>query len=107
MAITASVIIMGSLVHEKNDRFKYPLVAGALTSGGLTVIANAPNPGVRAIPRGNSDQGVISPHGLFSAALSPTMVAIERPRSKRCSRTRPRRRRRRWSEGPRAHDHGQ
>ncbi|MES2840802.1 putative Na+/H+ antiporter [Hydrogenophaga sp.] len=36
---------MGSLVHKTNERFKCPLVTGALTSGGLTVIANAPNPG--------------------------------------------------------------
>jgi hypothetical protein len=35
---------LGSLVDGTDDAFKYALVAGAVTGGGLTVIANAPNP---------------------------------------------------------------
>jgi 3-phosphoshikimate 1-carboxyvinyltransferase len=52
------------------------LVAGAITGGGLTVIANAPNPAGYAILRGQFDGGVISPLGLLVAAAPPTLTAI-------------------------------
>jgi hypothetical protein len=72
----AALTYLGSLVSGVDDNFKYALVAGAVTGGGLTVIANAPNPAGFAILRERFDGGVISPAGLFLAALGPTVVAI-------------------------------
>ena len=72
----AALTYLGSLVEGVDDAFKYALVAGAVAGGGLTVIANAPNPAGFAILKGNFDEGAISPLGLLAAALPPTLVAI-------------------------------
>ncbi|HOW47031.1 MAG TPA: putative Na+/H+ antiporter [Rubrivivax sp.] len=72
----AALTYLGSLVEGLSDEFKFALVAGAVTGGGLTVIANAPNPAGFAILRGHFDQGAIHPLGLFAAALGPTIIAI-------------------------------
>jgi Putative Na+/H+ antiporter len=72
----AALTYLGSLVQGTDDAFKYALVAGAVTGGGLTVIANAPNPAGWAILRGQFDDGAISPLRLLVAALPPTGVAI-------------------------------
>ena len=52
------------------------MVAGAVAGGGLTVIANAPNPAGFSILRESFDDGAIHPLGLLVAALPPTAVAI-------------------------------
>lgn len=72
----AALTYLGSLVQGTDDAFRYALVAGAVTGGGLTVIANAPNPAGWAILRGQFDGGAISSLGLFVAATPPTIVAI-------------------------------
>ncbi len=72
----AALTYLGSLVEGLSDEFKYALVAGAVTGGGLTVIANAPNPAGFAILRGNFEDETIHPVGLFLAALPATIVAI-------------------------------
>lgn len=72
----AALTYLGSLVRGTDDAFRYALVTGAVTGGGLTVIANAPNPAGWAILRGHFDDGAISPPGLFVAAVPPTVVAI-------------------------------
>ncbi|HEY1083178.1 MAG TPA: putative Na+/H+ antiporter, partial [Prosthecobacter sp.] len=60
-----------------SDELKYALVAGAVTGGGLTVIANAPNPaGVGILQNARAFGGGISPLGLLAGALMPTAVAI-------------------------------
>ena len=51
-------------------------LAGAVAGGGLTVIANAPNPAGFAILRRSFNDEAIHPWGLFTAALTPTLVAI-------------------------------
>ena len=74
----AALTYLGSLVEGISDELKYALVAGAVTGGGLTVIANAPNPAGVGILQGAkvfADEG-ISPLGLFLGALAPTLVAI-------------------------------
>jgi hypothetical protein len=71
----AALTYLGSLVDGVSDEFKYALVAGAVTGGGLTVIANAPNPAGFAILKGSFDEGAISPSGLAAAAALPTLVA--------------------------------
>ncbi|MEW6694235.1 putative Na+/H+ antiporter [Tepidimonas thermarum] len=72
----AALTYLGSLVDGLSDDFKYALVTGAVTGGGLTVIANAPNPAGAAILKGTFREGAISPKGLFLGALGPTLVAI-------------------------------
>ncbi|MDO8285413.1 MAG: putative Na+/H+ antiporter [Rhodoferax sp.] len=71
----AALTYLGSLVEGLSDSFKYALVAGAVTGGGLTIIANAPNPAGIAILRQHFDEGVVHPLGLLVAALPPTVVA--------------------------------
>ena len=71
----AALTYLGSLVDGIGDAAKYALVAGAVTGGGLTVIANAPNPAAFAILGGGFDEQSISPLGLFLYALPPTTIA--------------------------------
>jgi hypothetical protein len=74
----AALTYLGSLVEGISDELKYALVAGAVTGGGLTVIANAPNPAGVGILQGAKVFGGegISPLGLFLGALLPTLVAV-------------------------------
>lgn len=72
----AALTYLGSLVEGLSDEFKYALVAGAVTGGGLTVIANAPNPAGFSILREKFEDGAIQPLGLLIAALPPTFVAM-------------------------------
>jgi hypothetical protein len=72
----AALTYLGSLVDGMPDPARYALVAGAVTGGGLTVIANAPNPAGFAILKGTFDERAISPLRLAIAAAPPTLVAI-------------------------------
>ncbi|MEO3692314.1 putative Na+/H+ antiporter [Roseateles paludis] len=71
----AALTYLGSLVPGLSAEFKVALVAGAVTGGGLTVIANAPNPAGFAILRPHFEDQTIHPLGLLLAALPPTLVA--------------------------------
>jgi Putative Na+/H+ antiporter len=71
----AAITYLASLVPGLSDEFKYMVVAGAVTGGGLTVIANAPNPAGYAILKGNFPDQAIGAGGLLLAALPPTLVA--------------------------------
>jgi hypothetical protein len=72
----AALTYLGSLVDGLSDEFKYALVTGAVTGGGLTIIANAPNPAGASILKGAFHEGAISAGSLFMGALGPTLVAI-------------------------------
>lgn len=72
----AALTYLGSLVEGLTDEFKLSLVAGAVTGGGLTVIANAPNPAGYSILKSRFDNEEIGAGGLFAAAFVPTLVAI-------------------------------
>jgi len=72
----AALTYLGSMAEGLSDEFRYSLVAGAVTGGGLTVIANAPNPAGFSILRHGCDGGTIDARWLFLAALGPTLVAI-------------------------------
>jgi len=72
----AALTYLGSLVEGVSDEYKYSLVAGAVAGGGLTVIANAPNPAGFAILKDHFEERSISALGLFAAALVPTLVAV-------------------------------
>ncbi|KWI31332.1 hypothetical protein WM04_15510 [Burkholderia ubonensis] len=71
----AAITYLGSLIVGIPDEAKYMLVAGAVAGGGLTVIANAPNPaGLAIVRKGFRDESVSVP-GLIVAALGPTCIA--------------------------------
>jgi len=71
----AALTYLGTLVENLSDQNKFALLAGAVAGGGLTVIANAPNPaGFSILKYGFKDQSV-SPLGLLLAALLPTALA--------------------------------
>jgi hypothetical protein len=72
----AALTYLGSLVEGLSLDFKTALVAGAVTGGGLTLIANAPNPAGAAILKEKFSDKAIQPLGLLIAALPPTLVAI-------------------------------
>lgn len=72
----AALTYLASLVDGLADEFKYAIVAGAVTGGGLTVIANAPNPAGISILRSHFKGGVVNPLGLLISALPPTLVAL-------------------------------
>lgn len=72
----AALTYLGSLVDGLSQDFKVALVAGAVTGGGLTVIANAPNPAGVAILRGHFEDATVHPLGLLVAAIPPTLVAV-------------------------------
>ncbi len=69
----AAITYLSSLVPSFSDSMKYAVVAGAVTGGGLTVIANAPNPAGQSILQKFFDHGV-SPLKLLLGALIPTVI---------------------------------
>lgn len=71
----AALTYLGSLV-ELTESAKYFLVAGAVTGGGLTVIANAPNPAGYGVLKDSFGEKGITPGGLLVGALYPTFIAI-------------------------------
>lgn len=71
----AALTYLGSRV-PLSEGMQYALVAGAVTGGGLTVIANAPNPAGNAILAKSFGERGISPLGLLLGALWPTLVAV-------------------------------
>ena len=71
----AALTYLGSLVEGTSEAWRYMLVAGAVTGGGLTVIANAPNPAGFSILKPSFPDETISPGPLFLAASIPTLIA--------------------------------
>jgi hypothetical protein len=71
----AAITYLSTLVPDLTDGLKYAVVAGAVAGGGLTVIANAPNPAGQSILKTYFDNG-ISPLMLMVAALLPTVITL-------------------------------
>lgn len=71
----AALTYLASQVPNLSEPFKYFVLAGAVVGGGLTVIANAPNPAGAAILGRHFPEQEISPLRLLLAALMPTAVA--------------------------------
>lgn len=69
----AAITYLATLVPDLAPQLKYAVVAGAVGGGGLTVIANAPNPAGQSLLNNYFDHG-ISPFGLLLGALPPTIV---------------------------------
>ena len=71
----AAITFLSTLVPNFTDALKYAVVAGAVAGGGLTVIANAPNPAGLSILKKYFDDEV-SPGGILKFALLPTIVML-------------------------------
>ena len=69
----AAITYLATLAPGFTDALKHAVVAGAVTGGGLTVIANAPNPAGQAILQ-KFFSGGVSALWLFVAALVPTLI---------------------------------
>ena len=69
----AAITYLSTLVPGFTDELKYAVVAGAVTGGGLTVIANAPNPAGQSLLKDHFGGGV-SPVGLLKGAVVPTVI---------------------------------
>lgn len=69
----ALITYLATLVPGFTEELKFAVVAGAVTGGGLTVIANAPNPAGQSILQRYFPEGV-SPLGLLLGALVPTLI---------------------------------
>jgi hypothetical protein len=69
----AAITFLSTLVPDFTDSLKYAVVAGAVAGGGLTIIANAPNPaGVSILKKYFNDE--VSPGGILAGALVPTTI---------------------------------
>lgn len=71
----AALTYLGSLITGISATAQYMLVAGAVAGGGLTVIANAPNPAGLALLRHGFADASVGAGALFLGALGPTLVA--------------------------------
>ncbi|HEY6361528.1 MAG TPA: putative Na+/H+ antiporter [Vicinamibacterales bacterium] len=70
----ALITYLATLVPNLSESLKAAIVEGAVTGGGLTVIANAPNPAGQALLSRFFDDAVV-PLFLFLGAAIPTLVA--------------------------------
>ncbi len=71
----AALTFLGSQVPGLSDASKYALVSGSVVGGGLTVIANAPNPAGYGILNSAFGEEGINPLQLFLGALIPTLIS--------------------------------
>jgi Putative Na+/H+ antiporter len=70
----AAITYLASLVPGFSPSLKYAVMAGAVSGGGLTVIANAPNPAGQSLLAPAFGEDGIAPASLFAAALFPTII---------------------------------
>ncbi len=71
---TAAITFLSTLVPDFTDSLKYAVVAGAVAGGGLTIIANAPNPaGVSILKKYFNNE--VSAGGILVGALIPTAIS--------------------------------
>jgi hypothetical protein len=69
----AAITFLSTLVPDFTDSLKYAVVAGAVTGGGLTIIANAPNPAGVSILKKYFNNNV-SASGILAGAVIPTAI---------------------------------
>jgi hypothetical protein len=70
----AAITYLASLVPGFSEALKYVVMAGAVSGGGLTVIANSPNPAGQSILASRFGKAGISPLYIFLGALVPTLI---------------------------------
>ena len=69
----AAITFLSTLVPDFSASLKYAVVAGAVAGGGLTIIANAPNPaGVSILKKYFNNE--VSPAGILAGAVAPTAI---------------------------------
>lgn len=71
----AAITYLGSQVENLSELSKFSLVAGSVIGGGLTVIANAPNPAGYSILNPTFGRDGIRALELLKNALLPTLIA--------------------------------
>ena len=71
----AAITSLAAQVADLSETSKYAVMEGAVVGGGLTLLANAPNPAGYSILRDRFKDGGIKPQSLFWYALLPTIVA--------------------------------
>ena len=71
----ALITYLSSLISDLSPTLKYAVMSGAVAGGGLTVIANAPNPAGQFLLKDHFEDGV-APFNLFISALFPTLVIL-------------------------------
>jgi len=72
----AALTFLGAQVEGLSEAMEYALVAGAVAGGGLTVIANAPNPAGYSILHRSFGKAGVSPLWLLLGAALPTLIAM-------------------------------
>lgn len=72
----AALTYLGSQVPNLGELSKWALVSGALVGGGLTILANAPNPAGYSILSSKFPDTSLNAAKLFKAAILPTTVAL-------------------------------
>jgi len=72
----AALTYLGSLITGLPEESKYMLMAGAVAGGGLTVIANAPNPAGVALLKQHFQDESVGAGALLIGAIPPTLVAM-------------------------------
>jgi len=65
----AAITYLSTLVPGFTDSLKYAVVAGAVTGGGLTIIANAPNPAGQSILKEHFGNSVSATSLLLGALI--------------------------------------
>ena len=71
MCVSASIASLGTsiLVPNFTDSLKYAVVSGAVAGGGLTIIANAPNPAGQSILKGTPFEGALVRNGIDQTSV--------------------------------------
>jgi hypothetical protein len=72
----AAITYLSTLVENFSAEAKYAVVAGAVAGGGLTIIANAPNPAGAAILNKYFKNKAILPLHLAAGAALPTIIVV-------------------------------
>ncbi len=70
----AAIAYLASLVPNFSEPMRFAVLAGAVTGGGLTVIANAPNPAGQGILKKYFPRHSVNPLKLLLAAIVPTLI---------------------------------
>ncbi|MBC7419705.1 MAG: hypothetical protein H7328_03160 [Bdellovibrio sp.] len=71
----AALTYLGSQVPSLTESAKWALVSGALVGGGLTILANAPNPAGFSILSSKFPNSSLNAGKLLVAAIIPTLIA--------------------------------
>lgn len=72
----AALTYLGSQVEGLSELSKWALVGGAVVGGGLTILANAPNPAGFSILSSHFPDSTLNAAKLLKAAFLPTLVAL-------------------------------